>query len=102
MNYNVHLWYHFFFLPSLCVANVDYKSGSYYARFEKGDTTATVSVIILDDKKIEEDEKFFIYSLTISEDLVSKDFVVAPSAANITITIRDNDGMQFTMVYAKH
>ena len=86
----------------MCVANAVFKPGPYYARFEIGDTTANVSVIILDDKKIEEDEKFFIYSLTISEDLVSKDFVVAPSAANITITIRDNDGMQVTTVYATH
>ena len=99
MNYNVHLWYHFVFLPSLCVANVDYKSGPYYAGFERGDTTATVSVIILDDKKIEEDEKFFICSLTISEELASNDSVVDPSAANTTITIRDNDGMQVTTVY---
>ena len=102
MNCNVHLWYHFFFLPSLCVANVDYKSGPYYARFEKGDITSTVSVIILDDKKSEEDEKFFICPLTISEELVSKDFVVDPSAANITITIRDNDGMQVTTVHTTH
>ena len=96
------LGHHIFFLPSLCVANIGYKSGPYYARFEIGDTTATVSVLILDDIKIEEDEKFFICSLTISEELVSKDFVVDPSAANITITIRDNDGMQVTMVYAKY
>ena len=102
MNCNVHLWYHFVFLPSLCVANVDYKSGPYYAGFEKGDTTATVSVIVLDDKKSEEDEKFFLCSLTISEELVLKDFVVDPSAANITITIRDNDGMQVTTVHTTH
>jgi len=86
----------------LYVANVDYKSGPYYATFDIGDTTATVSVLILDDITVEEDEKFFICCSNVSEELVSKGVLVGPSAACMTITIRDNDGMQVTTVYAKH
>ena len=93
------LGHHIFFLPSLCVANIGYKPGPYYARFEKGDTTATVSVIILDDITIEEDENFIICLSSISAEC---DVQVDPSAACTNITIRDNDGMQVTMVYAKH
>ena len=96
------LGHHIFFLPSLCVANIDYKSGPYYARFEIGDTTATVSVIILDDITIEEDEKFITCISNISTEYVSQDIQVDPSATCTNITIRDNDGMQVTMVYAKH
>ena len=86
----------------MCVANIDYKSGPYYARFEIGDTTATVSVIILDDITIEEDEKFITWISNISTEYVSQDIQVDPSAACTNITIRDNDGMQVTTVYAKH
>ena len=85
----------------MCVANYDFRSGPYYATFEIGDTTATVSVIILDDKKIE-DEESFNYTLNISDELVSRSMQVDPSAANTRITIRDNDGMQVTTVYATH
>jgi len=58
-------------------------------------------VSILDDMTIEKEESF-LCTLNISEELVSKGFQVDPAAANTRITIRDNDGMQFTMVYAKH
>ena len=85
----------------MCVANYDFRSGPYYATFEIGDTTATVSVIILDDKKIE-DEESFNCTLNISDELVSRSIQVDPSAANTRITIRDNDGMQVTTVYASH
>ena len=87
-----HLW---------CVANVDFKPGPYNVTFQIGETTATVSVSILDDMTIEKEESF-LCTLNISEELVSKGFQVDPAAANTRITIRDNDGMQFTMVYAKH
>ena len=83
------------------VANVDYKPGPYYAIFDIGDTTANVSVSILDDITVE-DEKFFICCSNVSEELVSKGVQVDPSAACMNITIRDNDGKQVTMVYAKH
>ena len=87
----------------MCVANADFKPGPYYARFEIGDTTATVSVLILDDITIEEDENFIICILNISTpECVSQNIQVDPSAACTDITIRDNDGMQVTMVYAKH
>ena len=94
------------FLPFLCIANVDFKPGPYYASFEIGDTTATVSVNITDENiadpvEIEDDESFHCF-LNISDELVSKGVQVDPSAASTTITIRDNDGMQVTMVYAKH
>ena len=56
---------------------------------------------ITDDEAFEDDEIFHCF-LTISEELVSNGFVVDPSAANTTITIRDNDGMQVTTVYASH
>ena len=86
----------------MCVANADFKPGPYYASFKTGDTTATVSVLILDDKKIEEAEKSFHCFLNISDELVSKGIQVDPFApASTNITIRDNDGMQVTMVYAK-
>ena len=49
-----------------------------------------------------EKEESYLCTLNISEELVSKGFQVDPAAANTRITIRDNDGMQFTMVYAKH
>ena len=90
------------FLPSLCVANYDFRSGPYYARFVIGDTTATVSVIITDDEAFEEDEESFLCTLNISDELVSRSIQVDPSAANTRITIRDNDGMQVTTVHATH
>ena len=90
-----------FFLPSLCVANEDYEPGPYVVTFEIGETTANVSVNITDDEVFEDDETFHCF-LNISEELVSNGFVVNPSAANTTIIIEDNDGMQVTTVYATH
>ena len=58
-------------------------------------------MVIADDMKIEDLESFQC-TLNIFDELVSRSLQVYPSAANITITIRDNDGMQVTTVYATH
>ena len=83
----------------MCAANYDFKPGPYVATFQIGETTATASVVIADDMKIE-DLEFFQCTLNISEELVSRSMQVDPSAAHTRITIRDNDGMQVTTVYA--
>ena len=85
----------------MCAANDDFKPGPYVVTFQDGETTATASVVIADDMKIEDLESFQC-TLNIFDELVSQSIQVDPSAASTTITIRDNDGMQVTMVYAKH
>ena len=86
------------FLLPLSVANADYQPGPYTVEMAANSNEGSVSVTIVDDRTVEALESFRC-TLSISADLKAKGFEVNPSAANVDISITDNDGMQAN---AKH
>jgi len=76
-----------------CVADVDYDSGPFDVTFGVGDTSATVSINIIDDTISEERE---VFGLILKRADDTPDFVEIGSPMNVTGIIDDNDepGMQ--------